>query len=77
MENDQNFANWFKLALAWIFTGLGHLIEWMTLGKLCLFMTFVLTSLQVYVLCRDRVFRKENYYDDERFPRRVRRGRRY
>lgn len=73
MEKD---GGWIKLVLAWAGTFLGHLIQNMTLGQLVLAATFVLTMLQVYVTLRDKVFRKERYYD-ERFPRRVRRGRRY
>lgn len=55
-NNDQETAfGLAKAALAWIGAAVGSL----TLSKLVLFATLVFTSLQTYVLVRDKIVRRK------------------
>ena len=55
----EHLKDWVKLALAWIFTWVGHALEAVTLGRLVLAATLILTCLQIYILWRDKVARQK------------------
>ncbi|WP_186425100.1 hypothetical protein [Cupriavidus metallidurans] len=59
MQDNETFWAWVKLALAWLGTVIGTVIESVTLSKAVLFATLVLTCMQGYVLWRDKIKRKE------------------
>jgi hypothetical protein len=53
---------WLRLALGW----LGTILSSITLSKILVFMTLVYTTLQVYVLWRDKVRRPKRCADGGR-----------
>lgn len=55
----EHLKDWVKLALAWLFTWVGHALEAVTLGRLVLVATLILTCLQIYILWRDKVARQK------------------
>lgn len=50
-NNNETMWDWGKIALAW----LGTIVGGITLSKLVLFATLVLTCMQGYVLWRDKI----------------------
>jgi len=55
-HDDASAYAWFKLALAWF----GALLGSITLQHIVLFATLVFTVLQIYVLIRDKILRREH-----------------
>jgi hypothetical protein len=52
---DEKLADWLKVLAAWASGLLGYVIESITLGRVVLFATLILTCLQIYVTWRDKV----------------------
>jgi len=55
-DNNETLWAWLKVALAW----LGTIIGGITLSKLVLFATLLLTSMQAYVVWRDKIMRNDS-----------------